>query len=104
MARRLASPMLALARIVKQKDAEHAGLAALLSMSMARLKVSRAAGLAPVARAAGSGKSGLTHNTPPQGVLRRAKAKRASSHTPNRNPKVSHSANAALIINNNNTK
>ncbi len=73
---RLASPMLSM--IAKQKDAEHANHAALLSV--ARLKVSRAAGLAPAARAAGSGKSGLTRNTPqgsvdesPEGVVAHAK-------------------------------
>jgi hypothetical protein len=88
MVRRLASPMLL--RIAKQKDAEHANHATLLSV--ARLNASRAAGLALVARAACSGKSGLSRNTPSGGVLRRAQ--RVSSHTPNRNPKVSHSANA----------
>ncbi len=81
-----------LSRIAKQKDAEHANHAALLSV--ARLKTSRAAGLAPTAkRAAGAGKSGLTRNIAPGGVLRTAQ--RASSHTLNRNPKVSHSTNAA---------
>jgi hypothetical protein len=87
IARRLASPMLS--KIANKNDAEHASNAALLSV--ARLKASRAAGLAPTARAAGSGKSGLALNCPPWGVLRRAQ--RASSQTANRNPKVSHSAN-----------
>ncbi len=86
-----------LSKIADKKDAEHASNAALLSV--ARLKASRAAGLAPTARAAGSGKSGLTLIAPPAGVLRRAQ--RASSQTANRNPKVSHSANtprAARLI------
>jgi hypothetical protein len=69
MARRFASPSM-LSRITKQKEAEHASHAALLSV--ARLKASRAAGLAPVATSAGSGKSGLPRNIPPGGVLRRA--------------------------------
>ncbi len=87
IARRFASPMLS--RIANKKEAEHASNAALLSV--ARLKASRAAGLAPAARAAGSGKSGLALNCPPGGVLRTAQ--RASSQTANRNPKASHSAN-----------
>ncbi len=61
MARRFASPMLS--RIAKQKETEHASHAPLLSV--ARLKASRAAGLAPAARAAESGKSGLARNIPP---------------------------------------
>ncbi len=87
IARRFASPMLS--RIANKKAAKHASNAALLSV--ARLKASRAAGLAPAARAAGSEKSGLAFNGPPGGVLRRAQ--RASSQTANRNPKASHSAN-----------
>jgi hypothetical protein len=55
-----------LSKIANKKEAEHASNAALLSV--ARLKASRAAGLAPAARAAGSGKSGLALNSPPGGV------------------------------------
>ncbi len=47
----------------------------------------------------GAGNSGLSRNTPPGGVLRTAQT--ASSHTLNRKPKSSHSANtarAALLI------
>jgi hypothetical protein len=55
IARRFASTMLS--RNANKKEAEHTSNAALLSV--ARLKASRAAGLAPAARAAGSGKSGL---------------------------------------------
>jgi hypothetical protein len=94
--RRFDAPMLS--RRVTQKEAEHANHAALLSV--ARLKASRAARPAPAARAAGSGKSGLALNC--QRVLRRAQ--RASSHTPNRNPKGYHSANtprAARPVNGN---
>ncbi len=98
IARRFASPMLS--RIANKKEASHASNAALLSV--VRLKASWAAGLAPVARAAGSGKSGLALNglqTPdklsavsyPGGVLRIAQ--RASSQTVNRNQKASHSTN-----------
>jgi hypothetical protein len=50
-------------------------------------------------KAAGAENSGLSRNTPPAGVLRTAQI--ASSHTPNRKPKSSHSANiarAALLI------
>ena len=54
-----------LSKIANRKDAEHASNAALLSV--ARLKASRAAGLAPTARAAGSGKSGLALIAPPSG-------------------------------------
>ena len=89
IARRLASPMLS--RIAAQKDAEHASQAAL--ESVARLKTSRAAGLAAAPKAAGAGNSGLSRNTPPAGVLRTAQT--ASSHTPKRKPKSSHSANTA---------
>jgi hypothetical protein len=89
MARRFASPMLS--RIAAQKDAEHASQAAL--ESMARLKTSRAAGLAPAPKAAGAGNSDLSRSAPPGGVLRTAQT--ASSHTPNRKPKSSHSANTA---------
>jgi hypothetical protein len=92
MARQFASPMLS--RIAAQKDAEHASQAAL--ESVARLKPSRAAGLAPAPKAAGTGNSGLFHNTPPGGVLRTAQT--ASSHTPNRKPKSSHLANTARAI------
>jgi hypothetical protein len=97
MARRFASPMLS--RIAAQKDAEHASQAAL--ESVARLKKSRAAGLAPAPKAAGAGNAGLSRNTPPAGVLRTAQT--ASSHTPKRKSKSSHSANtntarAALLI------
>ncbi len=63
IARRFASPMLS--RIANKKEAEHASNAALLSV--ARLKASRAAGLAPAARTAGSGMSGLALNGPPGG-------------------------------------
>ncbi len=49
IARQLASPMLS--RIAAQKDAEHASQAAL--ESVARLKTSQAAGLAPAPKAAG---------------------------------------------------
>jgi hypothetical protein len=52
-----------LSRIV----AEHASQAI---ASVARLKASRAAGPAPAARSAGTGKSGLSRNGPPGGVLR----------------------------------
>jgi hypothetical protein len=55
-----------LSRIATKKEAEHASNAALLSV--VRLKASRAAGLAPAARAAGFGKSGLALNDPPGGV------------------------------------
>ncbi len=72
------SPMLS--RIAAQKDAEHASEAAL--ESVARLKASRAAGFALAPKAAGTGNSGLSRNTPPAGVLRTAQT--ASSHTPNR--------------------
>ena len=89
MARRFASPMLS--RIAAQKNAEHASQADL--ESVARLKTSRAAGLALAPKAAGAGNSGLTRNTPPGGVLRTAQT--ASSHTPKRKPKSSHSANTA---------
>ena len=41
----------------------------------------------------GAGNSGLSRNTPPAGVLRTAQT--ASSHTPKRKPKSSHSANTA---------
>jgi hypothetical protein len=75
IARRFASPMLS--RIANKKEAEHASNAVLLSL--ARLKVSRAAGLAPVARAAGSGKFGLALNGYPGGGVRRAQ--RASSQS-----------------------
>jgi hypothetical protein len=95
MAMRFASPMLS--RIAAQKDAEHASHAAL--ESVARLKTSRAAGFAPAPKAAGARNSGLSRNTPPGGVLRTAQI--ASSHTLNRKPKSSHSANtarAALLI------
>ncbi len=61
IANRFASPMLS--RNANKKEAAHASNVALLSV--ARLKASRAAGLAPVARAAGSGKSGLALNCPP---------------------------------------
>ena len=80
-----------LSRIAAQKDAEHASQAAL--ESVARLKTSRAAGPAAAPKAAGAGNSGLSRNTPPGGVLRTAQT--ASSHTPNRKPKSSHSANTA---------
>ncbi len=73
----------------QQKEAEQVNHAAVLSV--ASLKASRAAGLAPAARAAGSRTFGLARNTPPGGLLRRAQI--ASSHTPNRKPKVSRSAN-----------
>ncbi len=89
------APMLS--RIAAQKDAKHASQAAL--ESVARLKTSRAAGLGPAPKAAGAGNSGLSRITPPGGVLRTAQS--ASSHTPNRKPKSSHSANtarAALLI------
>ena len=56
-----------LSRIANKKEAAHASSAALLFV--ARLKASRAAGLAPAARAAGSGKSGLALNCPPGGVV-----------------------------------
>jgi hypothetical protein len=56
--RRFDAPMLS--RRAAQKETEHANHAALLSV--ARLKASRAAGPAPAARAAGSGKSGLALN------------------------------------------
>ncbi len=95
IARRFASPMLS--KIAAQKDAEHASQAALESVE--RLKTSRAARLALAPKAAGAGNSGLSRNTPPAGVLRTAQS--ASSHTPNRKPKSSHSANtarAALLI------
>ncbi len=63
IARRFASSMLL--RIANKKEAAHASNAALLSV--ARLKASRAAGfLAPAARAAGCGKSGLALNCPPR--------------------------------------
>jgi hypothetical protein len=62
----------------------------------ARLKTSRAAGLALVPKAAGAGNSGLSRNTPPGGVLRAAQT--ASSHTPNKKPKSSHSANTARAV------
>ncbi len=60
IARRFASPMLS--RIAAQKDAELASQAAL--ESVARLKTSRAAGLALASKAAGAGNSGLSRNTP----------------------------------------
>ncbi len=89
IARRFASPVLS--RIAAQKDAEQASQAAL--ESVARLKMSRAAGLTLAPKAAEAGKSGLSHNAPPGGVLRTAQT--ASLHTPNRKPKSSHSANIA---------
>jgi hypothetical protein len=64
MARRFDSPMLS--KMAAQKEAENASQVAL--DSMARLKATRAAGLAPATRAAGFGKSGLTLNGPPGGV------------------------------------
>jgi hypothetical protein len=87
IARLFDSPMLS--RIAAQKAAEHASQVALASVG--RLKVSRAAGSAPAARSAGTGKSGLARNDPLGGMLRTAQT--ASSHTLNRNSKVSHSAN-----------
>ena len=87
--RRLPSPMLS--SIAAQKEAEHESQAAL--ESVARLKMSRAAGLALAPKSAGAGNSGLSRNTPPAGVLRTAQT--ASSHTPKRKPKSSHSANTA---------
>jgi hypothetical protein len=92
IARRFDSPMLS--RITAQKAAEHASLADLASV--ARLKASRAARPAPATRSAGTGKSGLAPNSPPPapgGVLRTAQT--VSSHTPNRKPNRSHSANTA---------
>ena len=65
MARRFASPMLS--RIAAQKDAEHASQAAMEEESVARLKTSRAAGLAPAPKAAGAGKSGLIDPQLPPG-------------------------------------
>ncbi len=88
-ARRFDSPIPS--RMAAQKAAEHASQVAL--DSVARLKASRAAALAFAARRAGFGKSGLTLNGPPGGVLR--VAQRVPSHTPNRNSKASHSANTA---------
>ena len=89
IARRFDSPMLS--RIAAQKAAETANQAALAAV--ARLKASRTAGPSPGARSAGAGKSGLARNRPPGGVLRIAQT--ASSHTPNRKPNWSHSANTA---------
>ena len=59
------APMLS--RIAAQKDAEHASQADL--ESVARLKTSRAAGLALAPKAAGAGNSGLSRNTPPWGSV-----------------------------------
>jgi hypothetical protein len=78
-----------LSRIATQKAAEHVSQAVL--DSVARLKTSRAAGPVLATRSAGTGKFGLARIDPPGGVLRRAQT--ASSHTPNRNPKVCHSTN-----------
>jgi hypothetical protein len=83
IARRLPSPMLS--RMAAQKDAEHASHAAL--ESVARLKMSQAAGFALAPKSAGAGNSGLARNTPPAGVLRTAQT--ASSHTPKRKPRSS---------------
>jgi hypothetical protein len=90
IARRFDSSMFS--RSATQKAAEHASQAALASV--ARLKASRAVGPAPVARSAGTVKSGLSVPQP-GGVLKTAQT--ASSHTPNRNPKVSHSANTPRV-------
>ncbi len=95
IARRFDSPMLS--KIAAQKAAEHGSQAALASV--ARLNTSRAAGPALAVRSAGTEKLGLARNGPPGGMLRTAQT--ASSHTPNRYPKVSHSANtprAARLI------
>jgi hypothetical protein len=81
---------LMLSRIATAKAAEHATQAAL--ESVARLKTSRAAGPALACRSAGIGKSGLSRNASP-GLCVLRTAQTASSHTPNRNPKASHSAN-----------
>ena len=87
IARRFDSPMLS--RIATAKAAEHASQAALESVE--RLKTSRAVGPALACRSAGIGKSRRALNCCPGGVLRTAQT--ASSHTLNRNSKVSHSAN-----------
>ncbi len=77
-------------RIAAQKAAATASQADLASV--ARLKASRTAGLSPAARSAGAGKSGLAHDGPQRGgVLRTAQT--GSTHTPNRKPNWSHSAN-----------
>ncbi len=91
IARRFDSPILS--RIAAQKAAEHASQAELASV--ARLKASWAAGPAPVARSAGTGKFSLARNSPPRGVLRTAQT--LSSHTPNRKPNRPHSANTARV-------
>jgi hypothetical protein len=78
--RRFDSPMLS--RIATAKAAEHANQAAL--ESVVRLKTSRAAGLAVAERSGRIGKSDLSRNAPPGGLLRTAQT--ASSHTPNRKP------------------
>ncbi len=86
IARRFDSPMLS--RIAaQQKAAEHPSQAAL--DSVARLKASRAA--RPGDKISWTRKFGLVRKGPPGGVLRTTQT--ASSHTTNRNPKVSHSAN-----------
>jgi hypothetical protein len=78
-----------LSRIANKKEAEHASNAALLFV--ARLKASRAAGLAPGQGQQAAGSLVSPSTAPQGGVLRRAQ--RASSQTANRNPKASHSAN-----------
>ncbi len=90
IARRFDSPIM-LSRIAAQKAAEHVSQDALASV--ARLKASLSAGPSPAARSAGTGKSGLARNGPPGCVLRTAQT--VSSHTPNRKPNWSHSANTA---------
>jgi hypothetical protein len=87
--RRFDSPMLS--RIAAQKAAETVNQADLAAV--ARLKASRTAGPSPAARSTGAGKSGLARNGPPGGVLRIAQT--WSSHTLNRKPNWSHSANTA---------